>query len=411
MAQKFFLISQVFYPDETATAAILTDIAAELAKDPAVSVEVWCAQPSYSTRQRQKSKVIHNNMEIFYMPGTNFPKAVLAGRLLNYLTFSLALFVRLLCAPGRTPVFTVTNPPFLGILVWLNSRLRRMPYVYIVHDVQPDGLLRLGMLKKNSFAARVWTWLNRCVLRGAERIVVIGRDMVGWVEATAPSAVDKTVYIPNCQDEQLIKPLNFNENLFVKGHQLADSFVVQYSGNMGLWNDMKSLALAARRLCGQGVQFCFIGAGMRQKELFEVWGNVAPENTLFLPFQPKNRIGASLTACHVALISLRRGLEGIAVPSKLYGILAAGVAVIAQVPQDSEVALTVGEAGCGIVVEPGDDEGLVRAILYLKEHERERLQMGRNARQAFEKKFTSSRVAEQYHALWRELPGGESKTL
>ena len=94
MKTEFLLITQVFYPDETATASILTDIAVELAKKTGIKVRVWCGQPSYSTTKRQKRTVQHNNISIRYMSGTNFQKGNIAGRLLNYLTFSLSLFTR-----------------------------------------------------------------------------------------------------------------------------------------------------------------------------------------------------------------------------------------------------------------------------------------------------------------------------
>jgi len=165
---------------------------------------------------------------------------------------------------------------------------------------------------------------------------------------------------------------------------------------MGLWNDMKTLALAAKMLENSGITFCFIGGGMRQQEMMDTWNNKVPANTYLFPFQSRDQIGLSLTACHVALISLRKGLEGIAVPSKLYGILAAGKAIIAQVPQRSEIAQVVQEESCGIVVEPHDPDRLVAAIKYLKDNESRRIQMAHNARRAFEEKYTTKKTAQRY---------------
>lgn len=395
-SRKFFLVSQVFYPDETSTASLFTDLALSLAREHDVSVEVWCAQPSYSTTQRQPARVVFKGVTIRYLWSTNFPKSNLFGRLINYATFSVSLCLKLLFSKDTSPVFTVTNPPFLGVLILALCKLKRGRYLYIVHDVYPDGLVRLGRLSQKGLIVRIWSFFNKRVLRNAETIIIIGRDMYEWVRKTDPSAESKIEYIPHWQNEELISPVEFESNLFVREHSLHGKFVVQYAGNMGLWHDMKSLALAAQSLENEGVFFCFIGDGIRRQDLFDSWQDKIPSNTLVLPFQPTERIGESLTACHAALISLREGLEGIAVPCKLYGILASGVPVIAQVPEPSEIALAVKEDKCGIVVPPGDVEALVKAIIYLKEHIEIRKEMAANARRAFENKYTTKQAAKRY---------------
>ncbi len=103
-----------------------------------------------------------------------------------------------------------------------------------------------------------------------------------------------------------------------------------------------------------------------------------------------------MTACHVALISMREGLEGIAVPCKLYGILASGVPVVAQVPANSEIAYVVEEERCGIVVTPRDTEGLVEAISFLRANDDERREMGMQGRRAFIEKYTTSIAAKRF---------------
>lgn len=399
MKTELLLISQVFYPDETATASILTDIAVELAKRTDIKVSVWCGQPSYSTTERQKKTAQYNNISITYMSGTNFQKGNIAGRLLNYLTFSLSLFTKLIFSKDKSPILTVTNPPFLGILIWIIHLINKRPYIYIVHDVQPDGLVKMGIIKESSILAIIWNFFNRLVLKNANKIIVIGRDMVELLNQNIQSAGIKTLFIPNCQDQNIIHPRNFDENPFVINNNLRNKFVVQYSGNMGLWNDMKTLARAAKQLEQSNITFCFIGNGMRKKELLEVWDNNVPSNTLIFPFQPKTKIGESLTACHAALISLREDLEGIAVPSKIYGILAAGIPIIAQVPEKSEIAIIVNEENCGIVINPGDEYGLIKAINFLKNNENKRLLMAENSRKAFEQKYTSSIISEKYFNL------------
>ena len=138
---------------------------------------------------------------------------------------------------------------------------------------------------------------------------------------------------------------------------------------------------------------------MRKKELLDSFGDEMPANIMFLPFQSRKNLGDVLTACHVALISLAGSLEGMAVPSKIYGIMAAGIPVVANVPRNSEIAFIVEEEHCGLVVEPGDIEKLTKAIQFLKNNPEKRAIMGKNAREAFEKKYSVMIIAQKYRLL------------
>jgi glycosyltransferase involved in cell wall biosynthesis len=208
--------------------------------------------------------------------------------------------------------------------------------------------------------------------------------------------MDRTHYIPLWQDADLINPINFNSNPLISKYRLQNSFVVQYSGNMGLWNDMKTIGEALNQLPAE-VKFLFIGGGMRKKELMNSINDRM--SAIFLPFQENTDYAYSVTACHAAIVSLREGLEGMAVPSKIIGIMAAGIPVIAMVPDQSEIAFIVTEEQCGLIVTPGDAMGLVSAIIKLKSDEALRERMGLNGRRAFLKKYTSKIIADQYITL------------
>jgi glycosyltransferase involved in cell wall biosynthesis len=170
---------------------------------------------------------------------------------------------------------------------------------------------------------------------------------------------------------------------------LSDKFVIQYSGNMGLWHDINSIVRAAslvkdyERIC-----FLLIGEGRQKALAFALAKNLKLSNVVWLPYQAKEALEDSLSCCHIALISQRAGLEGVAVPCKLYGILASGRAVLAQVPAASEVSLVVQEEACGVVVAPGDHEALAREILALSEDPDRVAEMGRRAHAAYKAKYT-----------------------
>ena len=395
---QFFLITQVFYPDEVSTANLFTNLCSEIAKDEKIEVKVWSAHPSYSSTERQPGRLVYKNIEINYLPSTNFKKDLLIGRLLNYLTFSLSVCFKLLFSKEKFPVFTHTTPPSLGIIISFICKLKKRRFNYVLLDIFPDGLVRLGKIKGNSVPVKIWRALFRKAIKWSNRVIVIGRDMKKWIQDFVPSQSNKVQYIPIWQNDSLIAPIEFDANPFVLKHELQNKFIVQYSGNMGLWNDMQSLGKMVNNN-KEDIHFMFIGGGMRKNELMETLDNPKADNILFFPFLSNTLYSESVSACHIAIVSLNKGLEGMAIPSKIMGIMAAGIPVLAMVPKESEISYIVEEEECGMVVEPGDINGLLNTISKLRNDSNLRLLMGSNGRTAFEKKYTTVVICEKYKDL------------
>jgi glycosyltransferase involved in cell wall biosynthesis len=400
MDKKFFLISQVFHPDEVSTANLFTNLATVIKNDN-YEVEVWCAQPCYSTQIRQPKHILYKGISIHYLCSTNFKKEFVIGRFINTLTFITSACIRLIISPEKTPVFTHTTQPPVGIFISLICQLKRRKLCYVLLDIFPEGLVRIGKLSSDSLIVKFWHKTFISSLKRCSSIISIGRDMKDWVEKKYPDNNGKIKYIPLWQDASLVSPSLFNENLFIKELDLKDRLVVQYSGNMGIWNDM-SIMWKIVNLKPENVVFMFVGDGVRKGELIE---NINSDNynAVLLPFQPAEKLGSLLTACHMALVTLGPGLEGMAVPSKIYGIMAAGVPVIAIVPDNSEIAYIVREEKCGYVLDPEDVAGVIQVIVNLQNNEPLRKEMGSNGRRAFEEKYTTQVIAKQYEEVIETL--------
>jgi colanic acid biosynthesis glycosyl transferase WcaI len=401
MSNKILLITQVFYPDEVSTANLFTNLCSVLVEDH-IDVEVWCSQPSYTVFEKQPKRIVLNGINVFFLPSTNFPKTFFFGRLLNYFSFTISVVLKLIFSREKTIVLTHTTPPSLGIVISFICSFKRRKFVYILLDIFPEGLVRLGIVSKNNVLIRLWQYLFILSLKKCVKIIVIGRDMKEWLKSVCMEAVTKAEYIPLWQDEKLISPSDYRKNAFVIENNLIGKFVIQYSGNMGLWNEMITLGKAVRENL-QDVVFMFVGGGMRKKELLDVISTYDLGNKIIMPFQPNEKFNTILTACHVGLVTMREKLEGMAVPSKIYGIMAAGIPVIALVPMNSEIAFIVKEENCGFVINPGDLDGFIKAIGLLKTDENLRAQMGQNSRLAFEKKYSTRDIARQYKLLIEEL--------
>lgn len=401
--KRILLVSQVFYPDQVAVSNLFTKLFERIAATGQFDITVWCAQPSYTTRERQPNHRNYQGLNIYYLPSTNFKKDSLFGRLLNVATFSVSVIIKLIFSKFRGTVVVHTTPPFLAILVVRIAKFKKLKVIYVLMDIFPDGLIRLGKASIRNPLIRLWKRWHREALKQSDRIVAIGRDMEEWVREEVPHLAETQLKnIPLWQDEKTLAPIEFATNPFVVKYNLASHFVVQFSGNMGLWNDLVTVGKAVSKGI-EGVKFVFIGDGIRKKELVLAMGEKGVENSLFLNFLSNDEYSYSVTACHCGLVTLRPEAQGMGVPSKIFGIMAAGIPVLAIAPRSSEIALIVLESNCGLVVEPGDAEGLMNAIEYLKLNESTRRQMGINARTAFEQKYTTQRGAGYYINLLNEL--------
>jgi glycosyltransferase involved in cell wall biosynthesis len=283
--------------------------------------------------------------------------------------------------------------------------IKKSPFILIIHDLYPDIAVSMGYLNRRSPITIVWRLMNRWIFSKASFIVVLGRDMRALLKTQLPAKdIHKVVYIPNWADPALIQPMEVERNPFIKEIGLEGRFLVQYSGNMGLTHDMETIIEAAERLRKEdSVHFVMIGGGGKLSRIKEMTNYYRLQNVTFLTYRPREDLKYSLNAAHVSLISLEDGAQGLSVPSKLYGIMASGRPMVANVPEESEVAMTLKEYDCGIVTAPKDASALADAICWLKSNESTRKMMGGRAYKAFQENFTVQRCADKYYELIKQI--------
>jgi glycosyltransferase involved in cell wall biosynthesis len=398
-------VCQVFYPDSGATSQLFTHLFRRLSRE-GVQVTVisgypYKLPPGYHgtlPRHEQVDGIDISRCGLNIDTRRNF-----VFRALAYATFLLHAAWKLLRLKPDDYVFGVTNPPFLAIILWLTSRFSHFRYDYMLHDINPEGMIRLGMMDVFSPITRFWMVLNRQGYMHAGRLAVLGRDMVPLLQRNYDIAPDRIHYIPNWSPVDIVCPLTFHENSMVERLKLQHAFVVQYSGNMGLWNDMDTLVRMAAQLRDEQphIQFLFIGGGFRRPPAEQLAQQLGATNIIWHDYVALEELPVSLAACHVALISLNSGLGGVAVPCKIYGILATGRAILAQVPRESEIAYVVQEEACGLVVEPGDVAGLVGALHQLASNPELVQQMGERAFQAYRTKYTLDHAVTTFRDFWQ----------
>lgn len=293
----------------------------------------------------------------------------------------------------------LTQPPLFFSWGWVLRAIRRQPYFIVLMDLYPDVAIRDQVFATNGLLPRFLKFISRQGLKRADGVIVIGRCMVQKLAALGV-AEQKIHFIPNWINETAVKPIPPEHNSFRQAQEWQDKFVIMYSGNIGTSHHFDDILQAAWELRHRKeLIFAFIGDGRRRKEIEVFCQQHQLDNIQLLPFQEQTQLSQSLSAGDLHFVSLKSGFEGLVVPSKSYGIMAAGRPILYQGEQDGEIARMITEEAIGEVVPLGNSEQLVETILsYWQNPERVCLE-GQRARQVVEERYSKARACQRYTKL------------
>ena len=314
----FGLLCQHFSPELVSTGMHMTELATRLHRL-GWEITVICAQPSLSlesTNERVPRREIRDGVRVRRVWAVGSHRNLVSRGLLAS-TFLLSSLVEVIRSRRDIDGLVVTtNPPFLGLVGRLAAALLRIPYVVIVYDVYPDLAGRLGVIKENGVAYRVWNALTRFFLRGATRLIVIGEDMRALVAAKLGAKAPPTELIHNWSDESHVGPVDDDDNTFLRDHGGRAAFIVQYSGRMARTHNLEPVLEAAALLVEEQVRFQFIGDGAKKATLRARAAELGLDNVEFLPYQPREILDQVLSAPDLAVVCLDSRFTGVSVPSK-----------------------------------------------------------------------------------------------
>ena len=347
--RSILFLNRVYPPDEGATGELLAELAAELVRG---GWQVTVVTGRSSAEQPRSGLVAGVRVErVRSLP---FTRASHGRRALSYLSLYPALLWRALRLPRAEVVVTLTDPPLQLLLGAVLQGLRGSRHVHWAQDLYPELAEELGLLRKDGVVAAWLRQLSTWALRRGDGVVAIGRCMKARLIARGVPAEVITV-IPNWGRGHAASGVVGDEaNPFRHEHGLAGRFVVMYSGNFGLAHPFEAILDAAEQLQSElpRVLFLFVGHGPCLGWVREQAAQRRLNNVRFLPRQPRENLGASLAAADVHLASMREELCGLVVPSKVYGVLAAGRPCLFLGPEASEPAQLLRQSGCGSVLAP-----------------------------------------------------------
>ena len=389
-----------YWPDLGATGQLLTELAEDLVRVHGWDVTVVCGYPLRSDAQLSPSEC-RNGVHIVRAAGSTRDPKQFVGRATNYVSYFASAALKGLAIRKPDVVVALTDPPIVGLAALAAARKAGVPFVFLCEDIFPEVATLLEDFHSTAVNDAL-TQVNRFLVRKATRIIALGDTMKRRLVEGKGADPAKVTVIHNWADCSAVAP-GLRDNAFARQHGLVDRFVALHAGNIGLSQDLEIVLHAADQLRDrQDIVFVFVGEGAKKKDLQEIARRRDLRNVIFLPFQPREAMDQSYATADVSLISLKRGLAGVIVPSKLYNVLASGRPCVAAVEQDCEVADIIQRAGCGYVVDPGDASALRARIVDLAGDRGRAADMGSRARTAA-LEFDRPRQVAAYDRVLREV--------
>jgi colanic acid biosynthesis glycosyl transferase WcaI len=376
---RILFLNLYFPPDTSATAKSAESMVKRFAQTHEVTV--LCGRPSYDPTERRPWKLwqterlssktspsmgetvgIPTAFTVIRVGSTDYPRIEMNRRILNYLTYAKLAVWRAFFIPCDV-ILAMTDPPFNGIVGALLSVLKRKPLIYDIQDMYPDMAVA-GSIVQPGLLTRFWERLHRWTLRRAARVIVLGEDMRARVIAKGPPGFDsaKVFIVRSGVDipppgSSVPSPLNPEVTRAIRGNF---RFVLLHAGNLGFYGAWDTIIAAAHTLENENIGFVFVGDGAERSRLENLAAGMS--NVHFLPFFPSPDIPSVLAAPDAHIVTIKRGLEGVVVPSKMFGIIAAGKPIVAVAAPQSDVATVGAQHGFAICADPTSPGELASSI-------------------------------------------------
>ena len=400
---SLLFVNQHYYPDFASTAQHLTDLAEHL-DDDGFEVHVLCSAGHYlSGSMDVPLEETHNGVHIHRVRATAFGRGSVLGRLTDYASFFLQVLWRVLTGPRYDSVVTLTTPPLIALVGTIARLVRGQSYGIWSMHLHPDAEVAVGMLGPDQTLTRLLHALNNWAYRRADFVVDLGPYMKRRLRDKGV-ADDRLRTIPVWNKKDEVYPIPDEENPLVNEVGLEDRFVIMYSGNAGLGHRFDEVLAAMKHFDGHPeIFFLFVGSGPRKKEIVAFAEERDLSNFRYMSYFPREQIKYSLSLADVHLLTLYNDMAGVAVPGKLYGILAAGKPVLMVGPEASDSGETILEHDVGTVVDPQGradaPDRLIEAIETLYANPERRAEMGDRGRRVFLDHFEQRVCCEQWAGL------------
>lgn len=338
-------MSELFYPNKTSTAYIMTEIAKHLSLRQ--SVKVICADMQYDDNfDRNASDDELKNIKVIRTTKPKGSKDRIIGKILNAVqtSFSFGWSITKTVRKDDT-VFAVTNPFLLVLILGIIRVFKTFNYVLLVHDVFPENAVPAGLVKVNGFSYRMSKKIYDWAYNKADQLLVLGRDMAALVEEKTGSP-HKIQIVENWFDNDLHVNDFLDRNKYV-GKDLSGKIVIGFAGNMGRVQNLPEFLALFNEVQNSLLHFLIIGDGAARKQVEDIINTNELKNVSYIGSRPRAEQSDFLNCCDIGLVTLAEGMRGLGVPSKSYNLLALGKPILFIGDRGSEIDLLIKESNIG----------------------------------------------------------------
>lgn len=393
------LLLQFFYPEYISSATLPFDTAKKLAEE-GFSVDALCGYPyEYTDKMNLSIKETVENINIQRVKYLQLDKKTPLGRMVNYLSLTLSMLFRLLKMKKYKMIIAYSNPPILPLVAALASKFFKCKLIFVAYDLYPEVALKTQVLSNNSFVTKLMNFINKLVYKQAVAVVALSSEMKTFIVENRNISADKVYIIPNWY-EDLYQQHEKNDNPFIS--IVNERFAIGYFGNMGIAQDMEPIK-AAMRYFKNDSEVCFLlsGHGLKYKDIEKMIYEEKIQNAYLYGFLKGQDYLNVLYASNCAIVSLKKGLTGLCVPSKTYGYMMQGLPIIA-IMDESDIVKDV-QKGAGYYVSNNCTKELIAVIAEMKNNRQECLLKGKMSRQLYLENYTSEVCLEKYVQLVRKV--------
>ncbi|WP_026882547.1 glycosyltransferase family 4 protein [Clostridium akagii] len=396
---NLLIVCDYFYPDIASTGQLLTELCLEL--QDYFNISVIASVPSLQ-KDKYQSDINYEkfqNINMYRVKTKYFDKKNKISRIKHVIEYYFSCKNAIKKLEKQNIIFTISQPPILGGLLGLYAKkFHKAKLIYNIQDFNPEQIQAVGYIK-----SKLLIYLLRKIdirtCNNADNIIVVGSDMLDTIKKRKIIVDNKISVVNNWIDEKSVYPLSCDKVLeFKKKYNLKNKLVFMYSGNIGLYYDLENIVKVFDKFrYRKDIVFTFVGDGVKKSEIEKYVINNKIDNVIFIPFQNKEDLVYSLNAADVHLVTNKRGIKGVSVPSKIYGVMAVAKYILGIVESGSEASNLIERSDCGLVVEPENYEEIYKAVSYIINMKSdERREKGVNGRRYLENNLTKSKSISKY---------------
>ncbi|MBI1745034.1 MAG: glycosyltransferase family 4 protein [Acidobacteria bacterium] len=362
---KILLLNQAFYPDVASSGQHLTDLALHLVARRHQVTVLTGARAYDDPVQEYPKRERWQGIDIIRISCFGFGKAARWRRALDFASFLLNCALCLLWLPRFDLVVAMTSPPLISCLAALFVKLKGGRFLFWIMDLNPDEAIAAGWLRPRAPVTQFLNGLLMFSLSQAAKIIVLDRFMKTRILAKGIAESKVTVIPPWSHDEAVCYDPD-GRRAFRAAHGLMEKYVVMYSGNHSPCHPLDTLLQAAWQMADDTrVHFCFVGGGsaFAKVKAFAMVHHL--RNVVCLPYQPLDRLSASLSAADRHVVVMGDPFVGIIHPCKIYNILAIGGAFLYIGPRESHIGDILDQTdnrAAAAVARHGEVDTVVRQI-------------------------------------------------